>query len=509
MSKLFLFAIGGTGARVVRSFAMMLAAGPRNFDSSLEVVPIIIDHDTGNGDLTRTKHVLDKYNEINQELYPDRGRTVYSDTFFSTRLTSLNNVGAQQPNPAEWHLMFGGVDQTGGITFAQYVGLNSMAANKVLEPSLHLMQALYDDSPQTSPNAELNLNLGVGFRGNPNIGTVVFNELKNTTMFQAFLANCNPANGDKVFIVGSIFGGTGSSGIPVIVDEIRRSTIGAVAQVPIGVALVLPYFKLQPKVDKEDTGAIDANMFNAKSIAALGAYSLGGNNSLNKKITNLYYIGDTHVDSYEYHEGRNKQVNAAHVVEWVAASAIVDFVQNNVLYGANNAKEYGVKANDGSAISLLDIQDLSKTNLVDQISSFVIAMRYYREAVCGTVKKVGNEASFYQDFNLNSNLGTSVYARIDDFITDSVWGFYKWLDELEHHAHSLKLYNLSPSGSDNMKNVLAHKLSVSSYGPNPTKYSKISGLINSYAHNNPDRTQKGFVKCLYDASVDIYNKIKK
>lgn len=52
MSRLFLFAIGGTGARVVRSLTMMLASGVDGLDSSTEIVPIIIDYDLSNGDKT-------------------------------------------------------------------------------------------------------------------------------------------------------------------------------------------------------------------------------------------------------------------------------------------------------------------------------------------------------------------------------------------------------------------------------------------------------------------------
>ena len=49
MSKLYVFGIGGTGARVLRSFTMMMAAGVRlGVD---EIIPIIIDPDASNADL--------------------------------------------------------------------------------------------------------------------------------------------------------------------------------------------------------------------------------------------------------------------------------------------------------------------------------------------------------------------------------------------------------------------------------------------------------------------------
>ena len=52
MSKIFIFGIGGTGSRVLRSLTMILATGVK-FGAD-EIVPIIIDPDAANADLTRT-----------------------------------------------------------------------------------------------------------------------------------------------------------------------------------------------------------------------------------------------------------------------------------------------------------------------------------------------------------------------------------------------------------------------------------------------------------------------
>lgn len=83
MSRLFLFAIGGTGARVVRSLTMMLASGVDGLDSSTEIVPIIIDYDLSNGDKTRATKALEKYSEIHQSLYADTADgKLYADHFF-------------------------------------------------------------------------------------------------------------------------------------------------------------------------------------------------------------------------------------------------------------------------------------------------------------------------------------------------------------------------------------------------------------------------------------------
>ena len=59
MAKLYIFGIGGTGARVLRSFTMMMSAGV-NIGAD-EIVPIIIDPDASNADLTRTVALMNNY----------------------------------------------------------------------------------------------------------------------------------------------------------------------------------------------------------------------------------------------------------------------------------------------------------------------------------------------------------------------------------------------------------------------------------------------------------------
>ena len=66
MSKLYIFGIGGTGARVLRSFTMMMAAGVKIGED--EIVPIIIDPDASNADLTRTVALMNTYRSIRSSL---------------------------------------------------------------------------------------------------------------------------------------------------------------------------------------------------------------------------------------------------------------------------------------------------------------------------------------------------------------------------------------------------------------------------------------------------------
>ena len=75
--NLYIFAIGGSGSRVIRSLTMLLAAGV-HADSN--IIPIIIDPDTSNGDLARTVNVLRTYEDIRKELSYDN---TLKNKFFS------------------------------------------------------------------------------------------------------------------------------------------------------------------------------------------------------------------------------------------------------------------------------------------------------------------------------------------------------------------------------------------------------------------------------------------
>nr|MBA3900542.1 hypothetical protein [Bacteroidota bacterium] len=85
MAKLYVFGIGGTGSRVIKSLTFLLASGVKLSNNVDTIVPIIIDPDQGNGDLTRTKQLLDTYIKINKKSYK-------SDGFFHTPIKTLPDL---------------------------------------------------------------------------------------------------------------------------------------------------------------------------------------------------------------------------------------------------------------------------------------------------------------------------------------------------------------------------------------------------------------------------------
>ena len=537
MSRLFLFAIGGTGARVVRSLTMMLASGVDGLDSSTEIVPIIIDYDLSNGDKTRAIRALNQYSRIHQSLYADTASDKqYKDHFFMTTIKPLSQTGvaagaggaklkdfefnfgpagflntSRKRELKDFEFNFGpaGTSQK----FSDY--LNKSALNAVPGAKLteQLLYALYDNSESNCPNAELELDMAKGFKGNPNIGSVVFHDLRESAEFKQFSGTFNDAK-DKVFIVSSIFGGTGASGFPEIVNAIHASNLPSMQSPIIGSALVLPYFDLQPyHPEKGDVGAIDAASFNAKTRAALSFY--GVPNGINSKVNALYYIGDENHDSYDYNEGEDRQKNAAHVVEFVAASAIIDFLKGNVTYTDHYAYEFSVRdEKKGQSIQLPDFYDSTHTLFLDNLSAFVMAMKYYRDVICGDRDKISDRTAFYSNnrFGLSSKLGKGVYQLLDDFLNVGYndagdWAFYPWLKELQEHSH--KLYPYVVDKTKKMKEVLSHKTIELPWGKsNPIKDSVISEELNKKSTGLGNYSAQTFFEILRDVMNAKYNQVK-
>ncbi|MBU6120724.1 hypothetical protein [Hymenobacter siberiensis] len=312
-SKLFLFAIGGTGARVLRSLTMLLAAGVR-IPGCDRLVPVLIDPDTQNGDMNRTVELLKRYGRIHASLYADgqKPKTGFFSQPLST-LAELNTTGAGQLTDS-FVYDFGGINKS----FKDYVGYNELSVE-----GQGLTDLLFTSD-------SLAANLDVGFRGSPNVGSVVLNALVQSKEMK-YLAASLTAD-DRVFFVSSIFGGTGAAGFPLLVKNLRDAAPEAKLPQPnvrtalkAGALVMLPYFRLdQPSAAEQAAGTapdfINSDTFLTKTKTALSYYA----DNL-RGLDALYYLGDVAGPPLPNHPGRAAQRNRAHVLELFGALAAVHF----------------------------------------------------------------------------------------------------------------------------------------------------------------------------------------
>ncbi len=96
MAKLYIFGIGGTGARVIKTLTMLLASGVKtNFD----VVPILIDPDSAGGDLNRTIKLLRDYQNVHKTV-----DGYEQNNFFKNKISTLSDIVTEKGRTS---MMFG------------------------------------------------------------------------------------------------------------------------------------------------------------------------------------------------------------------------------------------------------------------------------------------------------------------------------------------------------------------------------------------------------------------
>lgn len=299
MSKrLFVFAIGGSGERVLRSFTMMLASGATTFDG-YDVYPIIIDYDGENGDKKRIENLLGVYDKVHNAAFVKDGMNAQSNRFFAAKLCTLGDKNS-------YVFPFNVAERN---SFRAYIGYDDLTEG--IKTTKSLLESLYNSS-------ELNLEMNQGFLGKPNLGSVVLHQIKDATVFQNFKNVFSPKDGDKVVVIGSLFGGTGAAGIPEIVKAIKG--IGGESVKNIATILVLPYFA--PNADG-DNAAIQHKGFNSKTKVALNFYEDSG---LKGTIDKVYYVGDPLRTNICYNAGNTGQKNNANLVDLIAAMMIEYYV---------------------------------------------------------------------------------------------------------------------------------------------------------------------------------------
>lgn len=434
MSKIYVFGIGGTGARVIRSLTMLLASGVKLGENIDTVIPVIIDQDRSNGDLTRTIALLKTYKSLHDQL--KFGRNSKSE-FFKTNIDDLNTSFRMQ------------VADVADKDFQSYIKyLNLDTRNKALVSLLFSKK-------------NLEAHMDVGFKGNPNMGSVVLNNFSTEadndlgSILESF------QSGDKIFIISSIFGGTGAAGFPLLLKTLRQAqssqlpSAALVANAPIGAITVLPYFGVQHDEDSE----INMDSFMSKAKAALSYYR----DNLNTDV--LYYISDKLSKNYDNHEGDSAQRNNAHFVEMVAALSIIDFCKNNVQHdGSKSFKEFGFNE-DKPVVSIRTLADSTRALVGKPLISMFIFEKFYKEHLKNTWENAWAKDFSYTDDDNEGKMDSTVmshdfFVKLTKFLKDFD---NEWLREMANNSRAFKPFNLETSG-ENIFN------SIDGYEPKKTGF---------------------------------------
>ncbi|GHT39170.1 hypothetical protein FACS189437_01780 [Bacteroidia bacterium] len=512
MAKLYVFAIGGSGSRVLKSLTMLLAAGVKcDVDT---IVPIIIDKDASC--FKDTQELIENYIKVQE--YAPKSEGNVQNKFFNTKFELLNNELVLALDDAK-------------DTFRSYINYDTPQELKNTKP---LVDVLFSERT-------LNMSTSVGFQGNPNIGSVVLNQFTEQKIFKSFGDKIE--NGDKIFIISSIFGGTGASGFPLLLKTLNNPPAGLTAPDNIkkaakGAITILPYFKVSSDKDENNKDSLVPKTFIPGTKAALHYYE-----TLDKKIDSLYYIGEPSGFrlTYKHEKGGSKQEeeDKAHIVELAAALSVIDFTNNTsikrksdgIAITATTYKEFGITAkvreetdkqgktrqieNDGRNVSFNDLADNTKELLKKPLLQLLLMRKFISEKF-----KYESKQPYLAKLGINTNFfeGDCSMKSMHEILSK----YYSYLQDIEGDEKEKEKRKFAPFSleTDNPFNILKNENVKTGwsqlFGTNGWTWfvdklnSEIDAVNNSINDtNNNNLTEKRFIELLYRVTEQFYNRLNK
>ncbi len=311
MARTFILGCGGTGAKVVESLMMLMGAGALGGE---EIVPLLIDFDTDNGNVHRCVQLMDMYAELHNKIYPDTEQHEENDSFFSAKLRTLSEFeaaeGIHKKGGSEWLLTVSD-DRLKDLYFMDSL-CRPNAANDGRNMNT-LMESLYGRSVGYPDKRKLGV---VSVEGNRSIARLKYGLLGiwDTLEFKFFMNVVSPY--DRIVVVGSTFGNSGSTGMLELL-RIFRDYPYLGGNVKKAFILLDPYFNCG--------GTNIQDIFTRKSDLFYAAYD--GFNDV-AKVT--YEVTPNEgLSSWDYNEEDRNQRNPSTPSELMGAIAICHFIKHH------------------------------------------------------------------------------------------------------------------------------------------------------------------------------------
>jgi hypothetical protein len=321
--QFYVLGIGGTGMRCIESLIHLCAMGM--FDNT-DIHLLALDTDKNNGNFGRLKELKEAY--LNAKGLQEKQRSAHEETFFSA------NIKYYEFSP----------DYETKSTFKAVFNYGDTQYND--RGQTDLADLVLDTNVEE-------FNLQHGYRAQTHLGSMMMyqsiveaaqsamhNDLKE---FVQSLITQTTTGTAKVFILGSVFGGTGASSIPIIPQALTRAaqiiSNGAadiMANAFFGSTLLTAYFNF----NQPDAGQLQRQQVIATSDKF----------ALNSQVAMMFYDDDASVrsiyqrfymlgtDGIGWNPMQNKQSadnqtltggaaqkNDSHYIELLAACAALDF----------------------------------------------------------------------------------------------------------------------------------------------------------------------------------------
>lgn len=302
MKQFFAIGVGGTGAKCVEALTHLHACGLLTDEDGrpARLGVFLVEPDQQSALLARAQTAISRYEAMQRAV--GRG----ADRFARGE---LRDYGTWSPLS----------------TSSGAISLDQIFPKAVLRTQAPGIASLFDC---LFPPEEQTADLEVGFRGRPPIGSAVMSRVSlekeaQGGQWQQMLSEIQAAAGNGetpvIHLFGSVFGGTGASGVPTLGQLLKNWLQGqGLGSVQVQASLLLPYFDFEG-VSDDDTGVnAESRNFQLNTDAALQYLSTGGKACFDR----VYLIGSDIKARYGFSIGGVSQSNAAHLVELLAALGV-------------------------------------------------------------------------------------------------------------------------------------------------------------------------------------------
>jgi hypothetical protein len=366
---LYIIAIGGTGGKIVEAVAHLAAAGIYSAsasDNSENINVLFVDQDQANGNIAASKTTIEHYEKCSKIFDGNNHLPLMQSKieYFEECLQSTSGKDKVQLREVFYH---------------------DYSENDLVRNLFHVLYS----------SDERDDDLGEGFHGRPAVGAAFINRVigdrHNHSKWQEFidkiLVDARGGKVTRVFLCGSIFGGTGAAGFPtlgrLLLNQLNEEKLRN--SVKVGGVLMLPYFQFTSQQQQSPQAKIYAKSeeFILNSEAALRYYAT--NKDL--KLDRFYLLGTPELTQVSKSKtGGSEQRNTPHFLELYAAFALLDFLQignnnqnNNQQNQDNNQQNqvFLISREKAKAVTWSDIPDRDQVRKkLENAARFAFAWNY-------------------------------------------------------------------------------------------------------------------------------------
>lgn len=419
MEKYYILAIGGSGALASESLVHLCAAGTIK---NCEINILVIDPDQTNENVQRLQQTVLSYeairNSINQK----------DPYFFNSKIKFLK---VWNPNSGE------DSNLENGISYVQYNNENNIRY-KILT------NLLFSEDKRKEP-------LHKGYKGNPMIGTIFMKDIEEDEIYKDIAAEERL----NLYVFGSLFGGTGAAGLPVMGKSFKETRASRSGATNIGACILLPYFNIkeaseQKKNEFKKNGVNllpeSKNFLPAVKFAI--PFYISKHQGKNNGYDAIYYIGcpDSFVNSQlDFGIGGVEQKNHSHYINLFAASGFIDFINKKSDFKKNNDTVFLATKIDLKSSSLnynnlpLCLNEEQEKNL----ESFYVSALFFEKYLLG---KGRNQYIPWMENKSPKGIGLSkdhLNTRFSDNLKIYFNKYLLWLGQIKSNNYSLELFNTS------------------------------------------------------------------